>query len=115
MNRARWFSFNEAEREDAERVAELEDAAERIDDPAVAAELLGEADELREKWDRPRRRFQSVDEIVAELQAIAHDALAVHVPDADALDALGARAAAAGSALEGIAQDLAAVRWDDAA
>jgi hypothetical protein len=54
---------------------------------------------LGSRSDEPRRRFDSVAEVVAGLQSIAESASRVDVTDAEALEQLGDRAAAAGVAL----------------
>lgn len=101
-----WFSFNEDERVDAERVVKLEWEAQLTEDPTRATHLLGVADQLRERWDRPRQRFSSLAEIVAELTAIANEARECGVADYEVLENVAVRGFRASSALETLAWEL---------
>jgi hypothetical protein len=109
-----WFSFDEDERRDGERVVQLEWRAKHANDPAEAVRLLAEADKLRERWDVPRQRFSSLAEMVEELQALARDALALDPTDHDAIDELGGRLSSVGGAFESLAIDLESAGGDAA-
>jgi hypothetical protein len=85
-----WFSFDDDERRDSERVSMLEEAA-RTAAPPEAMQLLAEADELRERWDTPRRRFASIAEIVDALESLAREARELDHENPDAVDDLGYR------------------------
>lgn len=106
-----WFSWDENERRDAERVVQLEWRAEAAV-PADAVRLLAEADELRERWDRPRRRFKTLNAMVEAVQALARDALALDLTDPDGIEDLGCRLSEVGIAFEFLAGDLQSVGGD---
>ena len=108
-----WLTFDEDEEADAERVMLLEGQASRSDDPTEAAQLLAEADQLRERWDRPRQRFSSLAEIIDELAAVGNDVRSVDTADPDALYDIAVRGAKASIALEAFAQDLAEQQHQD--
>jgi hypothetical protein len=106
--RAAWFSFDDDERRDAERVAELEETArERADlDIAKRMRLLNEAEELRRKWDQHKSRYTSLDEIFDVFESIARESRTVDRSDPEALGDLASRAQDAGMPLENFADEL---------
>jgi hypothetical protein len=103
---AAWFSFDDDERRDAERVEELERLAESSEDAAEAVALLGEADELRARWNEPRERFASVSEALDELQQAAREGRDLNIADPSAIERLGYRLERVGRFLVGFAADL---------
>jgi hypothetical protein len=94
------------EHRDAKRVADLERLAKATRSLNEHLALLSEADALREKWGHPRRPFASVDDMIGELRAIAHDAASTDLTDWMEVQELGERASTAGASLEGFARDL---------
>ena len=82
------------------------DARRRVRPLIAASEWLAEADELRERWGQPRRAFETVAEIIAELQAIAVDAGELDIGDADEVFDLAFRALRAARELCGLAAAL---------
>jgi len=111
-----WLAFGEDERRDAEKVTELEATAASASaafDFATASAMIAEADDLREKWARPRVRFVSLAAMFAELEALAALAGAWNADEPlssgyeiRALRELGDRASTVGLALEALAEDL---------
>jgi hypothetical protein len=107
-----WFTTDEDELRDARRVQANEDGAEATDDPATAAKLLAEADELRTRWGQPRRRLLSLDEVAAWLDELTGELKALPAcdiegdRDADTVERLAAGVSEAGIALEDFAEAL---------